>query len=95
MFGYLVAAEELILLLFKLVQLILPAALPAVALHHLLRLHLTDETEQPILPCNKEINPSWQPDCSFIPGAAVCSEAQSLLGREEREGEQVTTRLER
>ena len=54
-FGYLGAAEEVSLVLLKLVRLLLPATLPAVTLHHPVRLHVLDETEQPIFPCNKEI----------------------------------------
>ena len=95
MFGYLEAAEEVLLILIKLLRLriIELTALPAVTLNHLLRLHVLDETEQPVLPCNKEILNILH--SSSLPGVAECSEAQVFLVSSEREGSQVTTRWER
>ena len=91
--GYLGAAEELGVLLVKLVRVVLLPALPAVTLHHPLRLHVVDETEQPVLPCNKEILNILH--SSSLPGVAECSDAQVFLASSEREGSQVTTRWER
>ena len=92
-FGYLGAAEEA---LIKLVRSVQPATLPAVAHHHPLRLHVVDETEQPILPCNNKRNIShFTTAVSSLPGATVSREAQFLLGKSEQDGSQVTARLER
>ena len=93
--GYLGAAEELGVLLVKLVRVVLLPALPAVTLHHPLRLHVVDETEQPVLPCNKRRNIFMTNTASSLPGATVRREAQFLLGKSEQEGSQVTARLER